>query len=91
MDFSDEYVELVAEPDIPYVEYEGRRYMEPYEKNPEIILCFGKMNGKIVIKSILIPSFFDQLVKDNYIFNIRKNNRTHTCPICKSVEKKLFG
>lgn len=89
MDFSDELIEVIAEPLADYIMVGDRRFMEPWEENTEVMILFGKMDGKVVIKSIMVPSFYPQSEKDNFVFNIRQNNRKDNCPLCESVSQRI--
>lgn len=87
--FDDKKIMVMAEPDIEYAMADGQVLKEQYRENPDITLVFGKdKTGRIVIKGFEAPEYYDPEVLDNYVQNVRKNNKAHNCKYCAEQEKR---
>jgi hypothetical protein len=83
----DQKVRNIVEEDAPYLMKDGRPVVQLYDKNKDLTLVFGEKDGRVVIKAIDTPQYYDQSVVANYIKNTRLNNSSHNCQICKKQEE----
>ena len=78
----------IVEPDADDLIRDGRVVTQVYKENPDITMVFGIKDNTVVIKSFVVPDYYDEEVVQRYVSNTRRNNASHNCPYCRAQEEK---